>query len=630
MAHVRQVARAVVCALLFITMGTAVGARAQERAPRHELPELIVSATRTEKRPIDVPASVEILGADAIRRAAPINVDELFKTVVGVDLQGSGFPGSEVKLNLRGLTPGFQSKRVLVLVDGRRINEQFQGNVDFALLSADNVERIEIVRGPASALYGSNAQGGVINIVTRKGGEEPDGRVRFLAGGDATYHVRAGASGRAGRFDYAAEGSHVETDGYGKNGDGTARDWEAGNLAGNVGWALSRETSLRFHFGAYEAEGTDENSDRDVDRDHQSLQLEREWGEGGSRLEVLVYRNAEDSHYDWKFPGEGVYRQETFGGHAQCTRRTGPRHRWTGGAELRRDDVNADDVQGKIDEHDTTAGLYLQDEVRLGRAWELTVGVRYDNNEDYDDETSPRFGVLWRVSDEAECYASVNRAHRAPALSDRFVRTEFGGSLFEGNPDLDPETLTAYEIGARQRWGTDVALSLAAFFNDLEDSFDFIEGEDGVFRPRNVSEARTLGIEASLNWRITRRLTSFFNYAFTDGEYETFPADREVEGNRLAYLAEHKASAGLSFEAGRWGGHSVTCRYVDDRYGDAQNSASRAMAEHVVFDWRSRVPLSGGIEAILNIDNLLDEHYEDFPGRAAPGATFLAGVEAVF
>ena len=105
---------------------------------------MVVTPTRTENATRDVPASITVIDRQAIELSGAVTVDELFRTVLGAELQGSGVPGSPVKLSFRGLTAGYQTKRVLVLIDGRRANEQYQGNVEFATIPADTVQRIQI------------------------------------------------------------------------------------------------------------------------------------------------------------------------------------------------------------------------------------------------------------------------------------------------------------------------------------------------------------------------------------------------------------------------------------------------------------------------------------------------------
>lgn len=594
--------------------------------------EMLVTASRTTREVNDIPASARLLDREMVKLLNPIATDELFRGIGGVDLQGSGFPGSEIKLNLRGLTPGYQSKRVLVLVDGRRINDQYQGNVDFTLLPADSIERVELVRGPASALYGSSAMAGVINIITRPGPDDPLTQVKASAGSYGLQHYRLIHGATVGPVDYFFTGSHVETDGYMNNTDGTDRDWRADNVTANLGVALGDAGSVRVSSGFYGAAGTDENSDRKSAKDYQSASYEYHWGSTRtSTARLLAYRNGEHHVYDWKYPGRGIYRQQTLSADCQVSIWLGSRNQLTAGVEGRGESVDISEVAGDIDEHTTTASVYVQDEVFVTDWLELILGLRGDYNTDFDDELSPRIGLLWRPTDWSEVFASVNRAHRAPGLSDRFVRIAFGGMVFEGNPELNPERLTACEVGARARIAQRGSCEVSVFDNRLEDGFDFmLDPSDGVFRNRNVNEIRTYGVEVGVEWRFPGDTAVFANYSFCEGEYEEFPGNPAVEGNQLAYLARDKASVGVSFPGPLKSRHSLGGRYVGRRYGNAQNTDAGKMNDYIVVDWRSRIPIGDHVDVTVNVDNLFDEDYRDFPAYDQPGTMFVGGLEVTF
>jgi len=614
--------KGMVLSLLFAMAGWAVAV--QTNAP------LVVVGTRTERDVRDLPAGTRVLDAAAIRLIQPFAVEELLRTVPGVDLQGSGFPGSAVRLNMRGLTPGFQSKRVLVLVDGRRFNDTFQGNAEFALLPADGIERIEVLHGPASALYGSNAMGGVINIVTRRGSGKPSGHVGFLGGSYNTYRLGFGHGAQHGDLDYFIAGSFVDTDGYADNTDGTDRDWTAWNLGANAGWSPDEHSELRVFSGFYDAAGRDDTSGRDVQKDYEAAEYRRTWDAArDAKLIVRVFRSAQDDRYDWRGPGVGRYRLQTLGGEVQHAMWLTDRQNLTAGAEVREDRADVDELTGPIDETSSVVGAYLQDEIHLGEDMVLTAGVRADASSDYDTEISPRVGMLYRLSQNAEAYGSFNLAHRSPALSDRFVQVEFMGSLFVGNPDLDPETLTSYELGLRARPVEAARVALAVFYNDMLDTFDFMVDPDGVFRIRNVTASRTYGVEGSLDFAFSESISAFVNGSLTDGEYTEFPAIPGVEDNRLAYLAEVKAALGVAYE-GRRCRHLLQCRYVGDRFGDAQNTERNRLDSYITVDWRSRVSVTGETDLVLRIDNVLDESYQDLPGIEQPGLTIMAGAEVRF
>lgn len=612
-----------VCVIFLVT---GPGAHGEDDAI--ELSELVV-INRVEQSLYDIPASVSLINRSRVVELTPINIAELFKGVPGVDLQGSAYPGAFTKPILRGHGPGLQSKRVLVLMDGRRVAEPFQSAVEFALFPADNIERIEVLRGPSSALYGSDAVAGVMNIITRRGTSEP---VTELRAGHGSYELQnyAIAHGAAqGPVDYFVTGSYQDTDGYTDNPDGTDRDWRALNFTGNLGWSIEDDAELRFFTGYYEAMGTDADADRDIEKNYVHGVYRMNLGSSSdAEFLVRVYRNGDDQEFDWKFPGIGIFDMQTLGGEVQQSLWIGARNRIIAGVDYRRDDVDIDNVTGPINEDNSVAGIYIQDELLVNDAVTITLGIRNDHDDDLGDELSPRVAGLWRHSANGEIFASFNLAHRAPALSDRFFVGEFDGRVFEGNPDLDPETLKAYAVGARQRGDSGIETEIALYYNDLEDSFEFAEDVDGVFRNRNVTRSRIYGIELGGRFPLWSAVSGYATYAFADGEYDEFQTDPSVEGNQLQYLARHTASVGIAYR-GRYGYHGIDGGYSDGRFADDRNTPEMELDDYLVVDWRSRIPLSAVVTLTLNIDNIFDESYSEFFGIAQPGTTVFGGVEII-
>ncbi len=598
---------------------------------------VVVTATRTARAVDDVAGSVEVIPRAKVQQEAAINVDELFRGVGGVDLQGSGMPGAQIKLNMRGLTPGYQSKRILVLMDGRRINEQYQGNAEFSLIPADGLDRVEVLRGPASALYGSGAMGGVIQLFSRRGrdvvGDDHNHAtgVRAASGTYETHHLQFWQGGVMGETDYFINGSYVETDGYLQNRDGSDRDWAAWRIGGNLGWATGEASELRAFAGIYHGRGRDDNSRRTAEKNFQ--QIDWTWGWDANRDAQLVlraWRNGDEDTYEWVYPGTGIYDQETLGAEAQQSLWLGDRNQLTAGFEVREESVDIDEVSGPIDESTSVVAAYLQDEIIVSETLDVSAGVRYDNTGGYGEEWSPRVGAVWHPCEHADVYASVNIAHRAPGLSDRFVMQEFNGMLFVGNPDLDPETLTAYELGTRIRPCDRTQISLALFRNDMDDSFDFARDPDGVFRIRNVTESKTQGAEASFRARLCDHATLFGNWSYTEGVYEESAGDPRIVDKQLAYLAPNKGALGLDIEGLGRTSHTLLCRYVGERYGDATNTKENRMDDYVVADWRGRFHATENIDLTLNVSNIFDTSYEEFPGVEQPGVVVMTGVEGRF
>lgn len=594
-------------------------------------PEMVVTPTRTAVAQVDVPAAIEVIPYHAIELQGPGTVDALFRSMAGIELQGSDFPGLGVKLNMRGLTSGFQTKRVLVMQDGRRLNEQYQGNVEFMTLPADNVDRIEVVRGPGSALYGSGAMGGVVNIITRRGTGTPETAISTGYGTHNTWRSALRHSGSQGDADYAFAGGFVDTDGYLKRQDGQPLDWQAYNLAGNAGWKLSESASLRLYLGGYRGDGAEFSADRKARKDYQMGEFNLNWLDAhDGQLQIRMYRNGQRDEYAWVGRGTGLYDQETLASEVVQSLWITPRQRLSLGSEIRREAVDIQEVDGDVDEHSTVTALFLQDEWFVTDSLQLQAGLRVDRNSDYATAYSPRLAMLLRLSPASEWYASYNRAHRAPALADRYARAVFWNMLFIGNPDLEPETLDAYETGIRHRISDRLSTEATVFFNDMRDSYESVYiPELDAFRPENVSNSQTYGVELSVRGTLTHHLEAFANYTFTEGEYVKDP-NPAVEGNRITYLARHKANAGITLDAGRAGQHELSLHVAGHRYADVENTPENRLDGYTLAHWSSRVRLAPYTWFHLAINNLTDESYRHFTRFEQPGRIVSGSLEMLF
>ncbi len=629
----KSVAAAVVLAGSVVVMVS--GAVAEDmHPPPGSVPaaDMVVTATRTVTRQTDIPASVEVIGADLIAQHGASAAEPLFRTMTGADVQGGGVPGARRKINMRGLSPGLEGKRVLVLMDGRRLGDAYQGNVDLSTLFLDGVRRVEVLRGPASALYGSGAMGGVISMESRRGTETPLTEIGAAAGDHGTQRYGLRHGGQQGGLDYFFSGNHIRTDGYLRNADGSRQDWASYHLDGNAGYRLGERSELRLFLGAYDGEGRDDTSDREVRKDYQMLTFRTDWHESREAdLLLRAYRNGDKHVYNWFERPAGAYRQETLGAEVQQSLWISTRQRLTTGAEMRRDAVDITEPGNPVDKSSTGTAVYLQNEIHLTDRWQVTLGLRRDQSEDYAEAWSPRIGLLFKVSEVAEVYGSFNRAHRAPSLSDRFVRVEFRGMQFIGNPDLDPETLTAYEVGGRLRLGERLHIRSAVFYSDLDDTFEFMfSPADGAFRNANVARAEIYGVELAADGRLTDRLSAFMNYTWTDGTTREHPGQPDIEGNRLAYLVQDKINIGVQYAGPKAGTHRVAAGYTGSRYGDAQNTLQNRMDAYTTLNWSSRLALRDNLWLTLAIDNLTDEDYREYPTHAQPGRTVMAGVDARF
>lgn len=593
------------------------------------LDPVVVTATRTERTLRTVPATVRVFDTSALQASESWTLGELLRSESGVDVQSAGLPGAAERLSLRGLTEGYRCVRVLVLMDGVRLHSPFTGNAETGLLPLDAAERVELLKGPHSALYGSAAMGGVLSVTTRRGGTTPRREIAFEGGSHGTLRWRAALGGPFPQGDYFVQGGRELTDGYRRTRDGRRCDWEAWFADLNAGWHFSPHSHLRAITGVYAGEGTDDSADRSSRRDRQVLESNWLWDpRSEARLTTRLWRLGQRDRYDWTYPGVGLYRQQAFGAEAQQSGWVGDRHRATLGLELREDEARVDDVASRLRESVTSGALYGQDEIVLAERWSVTLGVRADGDEKFGIAWSPRSGLVWQPLESMDVFLSAGRAYRAPSLSDRYVRAQYQGAWFVGNPDLRPETLWAFETGVRAR-GRKIGAELSAFWNELKDAFDFRLEPDGTYRNSNVTRMYTAGVEMAARWEVWEGWLLWGTYALVEGAYEEGPRP-DMEGNRPAYLAPHKGSLGLTWANRRMGRHELLLRYVGSRYGDSSNTPENRMDAYARVDWRSRVPMGRHAAASLRVDNLLDEEYQEMPHRPQPGRSLFGGIELTF
>lgn len=593
-------------------------------------PDIVVVADRQEQSVRDVPGSVQVVDGDAVSVVTAVNVADALSSAVGIDLQAGSFPNSASRINMRGMTDGWGTKRVLMMVDGRPTHDAFQGLSEVGLMPVAGIERIEVIRGPASTLYGSQAEAGAINIVTRKAGSVPETQVDIAGGSFGTLRGSVAQEGQVDSTDYRVLAGYDKTDGHIDNSDGTDRDWDDYYVQGNVGIAGTANSGGRLYFGDYEGKGTDENSDHDSSMQYLSLEGTRgTYGElSVDHVTGRLYGNFMDDTYDWKYGGQGIYDQQTLGASVQDSLEVCGVTLLTG-VDVREDQVDVADNLTVFDEKDDVGALFVNGDAHVTDDTVLSLGSRVDEHDDFGTEWTPRAALLHQFGRAGEVFASVAKAYRTPSLSDRFVKVEYNGMLFQGNEDLEPETVVAYELGGRIRNHHEWSAEASLFLNDMKDSFDFMLDDDGVFRTHNATASESYGAEMAGRCRVTESVELFADYTRTEGTYTEY-ADPSVEGNDLVYLVHDRANAGVDVGmCGRATG-TLTLAYAGERQGDVYNSPDARLDDYLLVNASITFNVVNQTRLTLSVDNIFDEAYSTFPGIPEPGTRYMAGISSKF
>jgi vitamin B12 transporter len=639
-------------ALCAVPLGAPAPVHAQETRDTVALPEIVVTATRYPVAPDSVAATVTVLQGDELRAQGIRFVSEALRQVPGAQVVRGGSYGAATSLFVRG----GESDYVKVLVDGIPLNQP-GGTFDFASLTTENVERIEVLRGPGSVLYGSDAIAGVVQIVTR------DGRGLALSaagegGSFGTAEWQVGALGGGGAVGWSASVSRLTTDGiYDFNNDyrNTAASGRVRVGAGaNTGGALTfRYTDGKFHFPT---DFTGVPSDRNQFNAEETVTLGLDLSHRISdavETQLLLGRNSSDADFvnppDPPASGSGSIsrtetRRHTAEARAQIRGPAGMR----GLAGISYDDQHQEstsEFDGFADEPFAADrdnwGFYLQGSALPLPRLQLTAGGRLDENQ--------RFGSFWTWRASALAFAGPAtrvRASVGTGFKEPTFFENFSTSFTRGNPDLEPERSFSLEGGVEQDLAEGrVELAVTAFAQRFRDLIQFTPVTAGPDDPNffNVAAANAAGIEATVRVRPLPRLEGSLSYTWldtevTDAGFDTDESATFVEGRRLLRRPTNSASLGA-----RYGGDGpvrlgAVLTYVGDRDDIRfalfpEPSRRLELPGYTTVDLSARVtvlrPGSGatpGLDLTARVENLFDEDYEQATNFASPGRAVFVGV----
>lgn len=578
-----------------------------------ELDAVIVTATRTAQTADETLASVTVVDRAEIERRQVRSVDGALRGIPGLSIANTGGRGQPTTLFLRGT----DSDHVLVLVDGVKIGSATVGLAPFQDIPIDQIERIEVVRGPRSSLYGSEAIGGVIQIFTRRGGGPLRPRFSVGAGSEVSANASLGLSGGgeqgwfdvSGRFETtegfdACRGEPLvggcftvepDRDGY-RNTAGNAR---AGYRFGDLG-----EIDLRFLRSQSETDydgtlfgGNESRTVQQVAGASASIYPLPGWKLGlnaGRSWDEL------DVYYQGLFLDRFDTRRDSLSWQNDLS--VGEGQTLTLGIDYQRDQIDSSLDYERTSRSNT--GVFAQYLAELV-GHRLQLSARHDDNQQFGGETTGSAAWGYTLGSGLRLTASYGTAFKAPTFNDLYYP-------FFGNPELDPETSRSAEIGvAGETWGTHWSLNL--YQTEIDDLIAF---DAKVLRPENIDSARIRGLEAVAatelaGWQINANLT------LLDPENRTSGPN---QGNRLPRRPEHSLSLDLDRAFG-----AIRAGASLSAYGRAYDDlANRERLDgYVLVDLRAEYAFSRSLRLQGRIENLLDEDYETAAFYNQPGRRFF-------
>jgi iron complex outermembrane receptor protein len=591
----------------------------------------ISSAAKYEQTISEAASSVTIITAEDIHRHGYRTLPDALAATRGFYLS---YDRNYSFLGARGFSrPSDYNNRILVLVDGNAINEGIFGGAPIGTdlgVPLSSLERIEIVRGPGSALYGTGAIFAVVNLITKSPDAQPGLRGALSGGSFGTRGGSLGYRGKVGRSaGLSLTGTWDGSDGQDlfypeydapESNDGIAHnmDWERrwaflGALRGD-GFTLHGRYSARtkaIPTGAYESDLVGDPSKTRDDYGFLELKVDRRL-DVARLLTARTYLNT--SRYDGDYFSEGenypdAARNTVVGAEAAVHWDVASSNRLTVGGEARHDltaryyfPLEIGDVDLRL--RNTVLSAYIQDEHQVTRSLSLLAGLRHDSYKTSRDATSPRLAAIFAPSLGSTVKLLYGSAFRAPSLYEAVD----GGELYKDNPDIRPETAQTIEAVWQQRLAPDLLGSLSLFHYDMKQLIDLTQDPvDSLYQYRNVGDAKADGFEVELQGRMRSSVTGYLSYSFQNA------TDRD-SGERLTNSPAHMLKAGAALDVTTWLGAAVDTRHESGRRTLAGTDTDGVFVSdlHLLVPARSsaasRGPL-GRMEASLRLNNLFDASF---------------------
>ena len=611
------------------------------------LDQIIVTGARSPVTISQVGSATTVIGREEIQRRQVRFVSDLLRTVPGFSVTHSGVVGSQTQVRVRGS----EANHVLVLIDGIRANDPATGDeFRWEHLTTGNIERIEIVRGAQSSLWGSDAVAAVVHVITRSGGSTP--ALNAYAEGGSFSTVNAGASGRTGGDRWSVNGGleYLDTDGANISRTGDEKDG-SDNTTFNVAGSFDATSALKLTGGVRYVDAwsqfdlvdffvTGLPTDSDVATKSDNLyadlggSLDTLDGKVAHHLGIRYFDSDHRNLVDGVEEASSASDRTTFayqsdiavGGNRLSLALEHEQTNFSQRGQASFGDPNQDQ------EMDVTSVIADWQAVS-GETFNWLLSARYDDNSEFDSIVTGRLAVSWHLSGSTSLRSSVGKGQKNPTFTERFG---FFPGQFIGNPDLKPERSMSYDVGIDQELADGaVFLQATVFHQDLEDEINGFVFDPVTFlstAENMTGRSKRTGAEFSGRWNLNEQFGLAASYTYTDSQ-EPGPTGDDVREFRRP---RHAGSLSLDYRTlNDKLGIALAADYGGERT-DIFFPPFPAPSEIVTLDnyWlvdlTAQYRVSPSVVLFARGTNLLDEEYEQVYGYRTLGRAGYVGIRTTF
>ncbi len=625
------------------------GAVEERPADAYTMDDVIVTAERVPTSRMDTPANVSVITAEEIEANHYTSVSEALEHVNGVFIS-NGNAGNDTEVRLNG------DERVVIMVDGRRINNdqgsastRASANLD-SIASMKNIERIEVVKGGGSALYGSDAVGGVINIITKKG-DSLRTTLDVNAGSWGTYNYEVSNEGSIDKLSWFVTGgfqrrNHFEYKYKGSNGSMPNSDQKNNTFTARVDAEIDKRSSVRLNFEHKSIHGGNYTGAYPFteygkqDELYNNVALSYHFKEGTKTPGFLrVYNN-----YKWVSSGKDLWMgtdeqyppfyTNTTGIEYQNGWTLGEYHTLIAGAEWRESTSSNEYTDGAnySDKKIRNGAVYLQDTWKFTPKWSLVPGVRVDHHSMFGTHWTPKAAINYNADNNTQVYASWGRIFKAPTTDDLYYN---GGGMF-GNPDLKPESGHTETIGVTHKLDDKTTVAASYFWSEIHDAilwknyYNAMGWWDHAVA-ENIASEKKHGLEVSVQKKFDEHWSVDAAYSYTHLDMRG-----DEENNNISRNARNGAPnsyrLGIHYRQGAWKANLMAT--IGSGLDISQNYRLYNNSNYTLLDFNVSYDVTKNLTAYFKANNLLNQEYLVYPGTGNPnpgkGRFFQIGLTCSF
>jgi len=615
----------------------------------YKLTDVVITATRTPSNTLELANSISTIDSSEIANKNSFNTFDILKNEYGLSFSQQGTKASVSNVYLRGAN----SSHTLVLVDGVEVNLTSDPSnfYNFFSLPTDNISRIEILRGPQSTLYGSNALAGVINIISAQGTAKPISSISIEGGSYNTFKGTVSSFGKLDKFNYSVALSRIKSDGYSAASEkygNTERDgYQLDNISSILGYEFSDnfKADLIFRYNNSNSDldqsfGPPENWDDPtyifdqeefVVRAQGKLNLsENKWNQ---KFGVSLFSNLRNYSFESSpasfYSSTSNYHGKKYKADWQNDFHFIQNNILTAGIEYEIEemeseyylffDFNPPDFASIIPKVDVnTFGVFIQDQFKVGESFFGTIGVRLDNNSQFGNALTYRIAPAYMFWDtETKLKATFGTGFKAPSLFYLY-------DPLYGNKELTPEKSLGWDAGVEQFfWSDGFSIGATYFFNKFEDMFGF---DPVTFQTININKAETKGVEVFTKAVLMDGLETKANYTYTNAKDKS--ENSPDFDQQLVRRPEHKAGLFLSYSFTESTNANVEFIYVGEREEpDFVNYPARiVMPDYFLINFSAHYDVLPFLRLQGRVENLLDKQYEEVYGFGTAGFSVYGGI----